>query len=106
MSAHAQHYSGTAQGYSGKIRADVDHEALKPAAWRVDSYLDGDEDVSLASLRGHRLAFRTAPKDAMARSDNVDDLMVQTLFTYHGEQSPSTSDVAYLGLQSSCLLVL
>ena len=44
---------------------------LRPAAaWRVDDYLGGggsDDDLDLASLRAHRLAFAKDRKDAMSR---------------------------------------
>ena len=64
------------------MRGDIDHEALKPAAWRVDGYLEGveEEDLSLDALRGHRLAFPTAPdpRDRMARRDDGDDLVVRS----------------------------
>ncbi len=26
-----------AQAYAGRVRKDIDHEALKPAAWRIDA---------------------------------------------------------------------
>ena len=43
------------EGYRGEVRQDVDHKAYMPAAWRVDNYLEGDEDDDdLASLRQHR----------------------------------------------------
>ena len=71
-----------AQAYAGRVRGDIDHEALKPAAWRVDGYLDGveEEDLSLDALRGHRLAFPKAPdpRDRMARRDDGDDLVVRS----------------------------
>ncbi|KAL4419176.1 hypothetical protein ABPG77_004899 [Micractinium sp. CCAP 211/92] len=68
-------------GYSGKVREDIDHRAYMPAAWRVDDYLagegeDDDEDLDLSSLRQHKLAFAKDKKDAMSRSDNVDDYVV------------------------------
>ena len=52
-----------------------------PAAWRLDRYLDADveddEDISMASLRGHRLKYdKSLMRDDMARNDNVDDLKV------------------------------
>ena len=69
------------QAYAGRLRGDIDHEALKPAAWRVDGYLEGveEEDLSLDALRGHRLAFPKGPdaRDKMARRDDSDDLMVR-----------------------------
>ncbi|KAL4431122.1 hypothetical protein ABPG75_006378 [Micractinium tetrahymenae] len=68
-------------GYSGRVREDIDHRAYMPAAWRVDDYLGGeegeeDDDLDLSSLRQHRLAFAKDNKDAMSRSDNVDDYVV------------------------------
>jgi hypothetical protein len=69
------------QAYAGRVRGDVDHEALKPAAWRVDGYLEGveEEDLSMDALRGHHLAFAKAPdaRDKMARRDDGDDLLVR-----------------------------
>ena len=72
------------QVYNGQVAKGVDHEALMPAAWRLDRYLDadvdGDEDISLASLRGHRLTYdKSQQRDDMARNDNVDDLKVMIL---------------------------
>ena len=69
------------QVYNGQVAKGVDHEALMPAAWRLDKYLDADvdedEDISLASLRGHRLTYdKSQQHDDMARNDNVDDLKV------------------------------
>ncbi|GAB4822798.1 hypothetical protein N2152v2_009844 [Parachlorella kessleri] len=65
------------EGYRGEVRQDVDHRAYMPAAWRVDNYLEGEEDDDdLASLRQHRLAFVKDARDAMSRSDNVDDYVV------------------------------
>lgn len=50
-------------GYDGKVRDDLDHTLLKPAAWRVDEYLkeaeEGGDGVGLAELRAHRLHFVT-----------------------------------------------
>ncbi|CAK0747412.1 hypothetical protein CVIRNUC_001763 [Coccomyxa viridis] len=71
-----------AEAYSGQVAKDVDHEALMPAAWRLDRYLDADveadEDISMASLRGHRLKYdKSLMRDDMARNDNVDDLKVE-----------------------------
>ncbi|PRW58227.1 peptidyl-prolyl cis-trans isomerase CYP57 [Chlorella sorokiniana] len=71
-------------GYSGKVREDIDHRAYMPAAWRIDDYLGGedgeggeeDDDLDLASLRAHRLKFAKDRKDAMSRSDNIDDYVV------------------------------
>ena len=41
------------QAYSGQVRQDAGAEALLPAAWRLEKYLDADDDAgySLASLR-------------------------------------------------------
>ena len=69
------------QVYNGQVAKDVDHEALMPAAWRLDRYLDADvdedEDISLASLRGHRLTYdKSQQRDDMARNDDVDNLKV------------------------------
>lgn len=67
-------------GYSGKVREDIDHRAYMPAAWRVDDYLgeegEDEDDLDLASLRQHKLAFAKDQKDAMSRSDNLDDYIV------------------------------
>ncbi|PSC77004.1 peptidyl-prolyl cis-trans isomerase CYP57-like [Micractinium conductrix] len=64
-------------GYDGKVRGDVDHRAYLPAAWRVDGYLAGDEEeLDLAALRQHKLTFAKGTKDAMSRSDNIDDYVV------------------------------
>ena len=40
------------QAYAGKVRSDLDHNALKPAAWRVDNYLEGEDeaDVGIGAL--------------------------------------------------------
>ena len=43
------------QGYDGKVRDDIDHDAMMPAAWRVDKYLDEEEDEPLESLYNHQL---------------------------------------------------
>ena len=38
---------------------------------------DGDDDLSLDALRAHKLVYNKArPGDDMARTDNVDDLVV------------------------------
>lgn len=61
------------------MRTDIDHDAYKPAAWRVDRYLDGsdDEDI-IGSLRSHRLVFSNdkGGVDAMARTEKLDDYKV------------------------------
>lgn len=71
----------TMQAYDGKVRKDLDHDKLMPAAWRLEKYLDadgdGDDDLSLDALRAHTLVYNMArPGDDMARTDNVDDLVV------------------------------
>ena len=67
-----------AQAYAGKVRTDLDHDALKPPAWRVDNYLDGEDsaDEGLGALVGQRLVFSKATQDAMARTETVDDYSV------------------------------
>ena len=67
------------QAYAGKVRTDLDHEALKPAAWRIDSFLDGEDsgDEGLGGLIGQHLVFRKDQADAMARTENVDDYSVR-----------------------------
>lgn len=69
------------QGYNGKVAADIDHKAYMPAAWRVDEYLDGDDDISIADLSKHTLVFARAPNpgDEMARDMDRDDLEVRFL---------------------------
>lgn len=66
------------------MRNDIDHDAYKPAAWRVDRYLDGsdDEDI-IGSLRSHRLVFSNdkGGVDAMARTEKLDDYKVNTSCT-------------------------
>lgn len=67
------------QAYAGKVRKDIDHNAYKPAAWRVDSYLDeSDEEDIVGSLRSHRLVFSkdAGAVDAMARQEKLDDYKV------------------------------
>ena len=68
------------QAYAGKVRADLDHNALKPAVWRVDNYLDGEDeaDLGISALVGQRLVFAKNPavKDEMARTEQVDDYLV------------------------------
>jgi hypothetical protein len=40
------------------VRADLDHKAYLPAAWRVDDYLELEaDDDDLTSLRQHKLEF-------------------------------------------------
>ena len=31
------------QAFAGRVREDINHRALQPAAWRVDDYLDLDD---------------------------------------------------------------
>lgn len=68
------------QAYAGKVRTDINHDAYKPAAWRVDSYLDesDDEEDIMASLGSHRLVFSKdkSLSDAMARTEKADDYAV------------------------------
>lgn len=73
------------QAYAGKVRTDIDHNAYKPAAWRVDSYLDESdvEEDLVGSLRSHRLVFSkdSGAIDAMARQEKLDDYKVEaTIF--------------------------
>eukprot|EP00873_Tetraselmis_striata_P045241 jgi/Tetstr1/465505/TSEL_010174.t1 len=64
-------------GYSGKVRDDIDHRMLMPAAWRVDDYLSiDDEDDNLLDLKSHKLVFSKQQKDEMSRTENVDDYVV------------------------------
>jgi peptidyl-prolyl cis-trans isomerase SDCCAG10 len=40
-----------------QVRQDIDHRSYMPAAWRVDEYLNDDEeeeDPDIGSLRGHK----------------------------------------------------
>lgn len=91
------------QAYAGKVRSDIDHNAYKPAAWRVDSYLDeSDEDEDLVgSLRSHRLVFSkdTGAVDAMARQEKLDDYKVQATCIFG--LVLSTADSIILGTISS-----
>ena len=58
---------------SWQVRSDLDHRAYMPAAWRVDEYLDAEEDDeaaagdSLAALRAHRFEAVKDRKDTMTR---------------------------------------
>ncbi|KXZ45505.1 hypothetical protein GPECTOR_54g247 [Gonium pectorale] len=69
-------------GYAGKVRADLDHRAYMPAAWRVEDYLEDPEGgpqggESLAELRAHRFEAAKDRKDAMTRDmENLDDYVV------------------------------
>lgn len=70
-------------GYGGKVDANIDHRSYMPAAWRVDEYLEpsgeirGEVDDNLETLKGHRLVFaERRERDALARSDNLDDYIV------------------------------
>jgi hypothetical protein len=67
----------TKQAYSGRVRADIDHNTYKPAAWRVDDYLKLDADSDDDDITGHVLAFAGQPRDEMARNDDVDNLVVR-----------------------------
>lgn len=69
------------QAYAGKVRDDIDHEMLKPAAWRADNYLDGDDDADDADIGlliqgGLRFSKVPAANDHMARREDVDDYSV------------------------------
>jgi hypothetical protein len=56
-----------------QVRSDLDHRAYMPVAWRVDTYLDADEDDemaagdSLEALRTHRFEAAKDRKDTMTR---------------------------------------
>lgn len=65
------------QAYAGKVRSGIDHKALKPAAWRVDDYLNVDEDeaADLDDLRGHTLVFAKTGLDTMDRNMDLDNLV-------------------------------
>lgn len=70
------------QAYAGKVREDIDHEMLKPAAWRADNYLEGDDDADNADIGslirgGLRFAKVPAANDHMARREDVDDYSVR-----------------------------
>ena len=70
-----------AQAYAGKVRNDIDHEVLKPAAWRADNYLEGDDDADTADVAslvrgGLHFSKELAARDAMARTEHVDDYSV------------------------------
>ena len=102
-----------AQAYAGKVRTDINHDAYKPAAWRVDSYLDesdDDQDV-MTSLRSHRIVFSKdkSLSDAMARTEKADDYAVRQravahLFTVHVNMSltPQPGSCAALGTAELC----
>lgn len=87
------------QAYAGKVRTDIDHDAYKPAAWRVDSYLDASDDDQdiIASLRSHKLVFSkdTARNDNMARQEKLDDYSV----------SPTGLDCLVLCRCASCATI-
>ena len=73
--------TGGVQAYAGKVRNDIDHEQLKPAAWRVDDYLEGDDeaDYDIAAItRAGPFLFSKVPEknDDMARREQVDDYSV------------------------------
>lgn len=69
------------QAYAGRVRKDIDHKALKPAAWRVDDYLNVNEDeaADLDDLRGHTLVFAKTGVDTMDRNMDLDNLVVSSL---------------------------
>ncbi|KAK9814959.1 hypothetical protein WJX73_003220 [Symbiochloris irregularis] len=69
------------EAYAGKVREDIDHEMLKPAAWRADNYLEGDDEADQADIAslvqgGVRFAKIPAANDHMARTEHVDDYSV------------------------------
>ncbi len=56
-------FSGVVQAYDGKVRKDLDHDQLMPAAWRLEKYLDADGGDSLlihSFLRQQNTQSRTA----------------------------------------------
>lgn len=66
------------------MREDIDHEMLKPAAWRADAYLEGDDDADTADLGalvrgGIKFSKEPAANDHMARREAVDDYSVSGL---------------------------
>jgi peptidyl-prolyl cis-trans isomerase SDCCAG10 len=70
--------AGGADAYDGRVASEKD--LTQPAAWRVDAYAAAGAGGSIEALAGHRLAFARAggggARDAMARSDDVDDYEV------------------------------
>jgi peptidyl-prolyl cis-trans isomerase SDCCAG10 len=63
--------------YDGRVAAKKD--LTQPAAWRIDAYAAAGAGASIEALVGHRLTFARAgggARDAMARSDDVDDYEV------------------------------
>jgi peptidyl-prolyl cis-trans isomerase SDCCAG10 len=73
----------TEEGYAGHVDAKQDHRAYMPAAWRVDSYVEGTaaEDDGIGALRRHRLQFKGgggdgAQENGMLRKEDVDDYVV------------------------------
>lgn len=67
-----------AGGYSGQVRQDIDHKMDMPAAWRVDSYLQGEAEVDdgLDGLLGHKLEFVQTRNDGKSAPDEMDDYVV------------------------------
>ena len=64
------------------MRDDIDHEQLKPAAWRAENYLEGDDEADYdveALVRAGPLKFPKMPdrNDHMARQEDVDDYAVR-----------------------------
>lgn len=99
------------QAYAGKVRTDIDHNAYKPAAWRVDSYLDeSDEEEDLVgSLRSHRLVFSkdSGAVDAMARQEKVDDYKVEAqLYHMHSVAVAQQTGFGGVGMFVSIILVI
>ena len=67
------------QAYAGKVNNDINHDAYRPAAWRVDRYLDEEDDEdTFTALRSHRFVFNNdkGAVDAMARTEKADDYLV------------------------------
>ena len=67
------------QAYDGQVRQDLNHDLLKPAAWRIENYLDGDDDAdhgNVGTLMRGGLKFVKLPKDDMTRNEQVDDYSV------------------------------
>lgn len=53
---------------------------MKPAAWRIESYLEGEDEAdtaNIASLVRGGIRFAKLPKDEMTRQEDVDDYSVR-----------------------------
>jgi len=96
-----------AQAYAGRVREDIDHRALQPAAWRVDDYLDLDDSkVScvLASWlnflqprmnqsKRHLMGNRNMAVSRITQAAQLDDLRGHTLvFAKTGVSSMDRKD--------------